>query len=194
MRQGPARAARRLVSALRRDRSGAALVELAVAAPLLLLLYCAAYTYSDAIACNRKVVRTARSLADMVSRYPAVTAADLQSVLNSNSAVMAPYSNASAWLRVSEVQVTDATHGKVIWSRAKNGVALTTNATVALPANLAPALMQPDATTGRAGSYFLIGEAGYRYTALFGTRIMPASNLYGKVYMLPRLADQVPLS
>lgn len=175
------------------DISGAAIAEFALAAPVLVLFYCGAYTMSDAIACDRKVVRTARTLTDMTSRYAAVTNSDLQAILDSSAFVLAPYGGSAAWMRITEVQVTDASHAKVVWSKAKNGTALTVGTTLDLPTGLAPTLMQPDVSVGRAGSFFLLGEAGYTYTPLFGAAIMPKSDLYTRQFMLPRLSDSVPL-
>lgn len=185
---------RALLSRLGTDRAGTALTELAISAPVLILLYCGAYSLSDAMACDRKVVRAARALADVTSRYAAVTGNDLQTILDTSVYVMQPYAASKAWSRISELQVTDASHARVVWSRARNGTALTVGTTVDLPANLAPTLMQPDAATKRAGAFFLLGEAGYTYTPVFGAEIMPAPRLAAKIYMLPRLSDSVPLA
>lgn len=177
------------------DRTATAVTELALVAPVLVLLFCGAYTISDAAACNRKVSRTARTIADTTSRYAAVTSTDLNTILDNSALVLAPYKTAKGSMRVTQVQVTDASHAKVVWSKAKNGTALAAGATVSLPSNLVPSLMLPDLTKtpARAGSYFLIGEVSYSYTPLFGAAIMPSPTLYAKVYMLPRLSDSVPL-
>ncbi|MDF8331766.1 TadE/TadG family type IV pilus assembly protein [Novosphingobium cyanobacteriorum] len=178
---------------LRADRTATAVTELALAAPVLILLYCGAYTISDVAACNRKVTRVARTLTDVTSRYPAVTTADLTNILNNSALVLAPYATAKGSMRISEIQVTGASTGKVIWSQAKNGTALTVGTAVALPTNLAPTEMLPTTSPVKAGAYFLMGEVSYAYTPLFGATIMKAPKLYTKVYMLPRLSDSVPL-
>jgi Flp pilus assembly protein TadG len=186
----------RLLSLLRRlraDRTATAVTELALAAPVLILLYCGAYTISDVAACNRKVTRVARTLTDVTSRYPAVTTTDLTNILNNSALVLAPYATAKGSMRITEIQVTGASTGKVIWSQAKNGTALVAGTAVTLPTNLAPTEMQPTTSPVKAGAYFLMGEVSYAYTPLFGATIMRAPTLYTKVYMLPRLSDSVPL-
>lgn len=177
------------------DRTATAVTELALVAPVLILLYCGAYTISDAAACNRKVSRVSRTIADTTSRYAAVTTTDLTTILDNSALVLAPYQTAKGSMRISQVQVTDASHAKVVWSKAKNGAALATGAAVTLPTNLVPALMLPDLTKtpAKAGTFFLMAEVSYSYTPLFGATIMPAPTLYSKVYMLPRLSDSVPL-
>lgn len=185
----------RAMRALWTDCTATAVTELALVAPVLILLYCGAYTISDAAACNRKVSRVARTIADTTSRYAAVTNTDLTAILDNSALVLAPYKTAKGAMRITQVQVTDASHGKVVWSKAKNGAALTVGATVTLPTNLAPALMLPDPTKtpAKSGAFFLMGEVSYSYTPLFGAAIMPAPTLYSRVFMLPRLSDSVPL-
>ncbi|WP_408591119.1 TadE/TadG family type IV pilus assembly protein [Novosphingobium sp.] len=186
----------RLLARLLVDRSGTAMIELAFCAMLLVTMYAGTYVLNDAVACNRKVARTARAITDMTTRYPAVTATDLTEILTSGAYVLAPFATASSASRVSEIQVIDASHAKVIWSKASNGNDLAKGTVLALPKGLAPAMMIPDpaASPPRAGAYFILGETRYNYTPLFGASIMPAPTLYAKVYMLPRLSDQVPLS
>jgi len=175
------------------DRTATAVTELALVAPVLILLYCGAYTISDAAACNRKVARVARTIADVTSRYPAVTNTDLNTILGDSALVLAPYATSKGSMRITQVQVTDANHAKVIWSKAKNGTAMVAGTTVNLPANLVPTQMLPTTSPVKAGAYFLLGEASYSYTPAFGAQIMPAPTLYSKIYMLPRLSDSVPL-
>lgn len=183
----------RLFRTLAVDCAAVAVTELALAAPVLILLYCGAYTVSDVAACNRKVARVARTITDLTSRYPAVTNTDLTNILDSSALVLAPYATAKGSMRITEIQVTDASHGKVIWSKAKNGTALTVGTSVTLPTNLVPALMLPTTTPAKAGAYFLMGEVSYAYKPLFGATIISAPTLYSKIFMLPRLSDSVPL-
>lgn len=186
---------RRLLRTVLADRSGAAFVELALVAPVLVVFYCGSYVVSDMVTCGRKVSLAARTITDLTTRYGAVTSTDVTAVLSNSALVLAPYSSSTAAMRVSEVQVTDASHAKVVWSKAQNGAALTVGTTINLPANLAPPLMQPDTTVtpNKPGAYFILGEVNYPYTPLFGGAILPSPTLYDRYFMLPRLSDQVPL-
>ena len=85
-----------LFGALRRDRGGNALVEFAVAFPVLVLLYVGSFVMSDAIACNRKVTITARALTDLATRYSNLTQAEAATILSASSQVMSPYTPANA--------------------------------------------------------------------------------------------------
>jgi len=173
----------RQLGQLLRDASGATVVEFALIAPLLLLLYLGGYGLSDAIACNRKVTTTARSVADLVSRSSAVSESYVSTALGASSQVMAPYKISSALVRVSEVKVTGTTTAQVIWSRATGGTALTTGASVAMPSGMAST-----------GSYMILGEVSYTYVPVEAWGASQAMTLSDRVFMSPRLSDQVPLS
>lgn len=173
----------RFLRRLRESTSGVALVEFAVAFPVLLLLYVGSYTLSDAIACNRKVTVTARTLTDLTTRYPSLTQADAANILNASAQVLSPYSVNNAIIGVSEVQVTDATHAKVIWSKAINAPGLTAGTSVIIPNNMSPT-----------GTYLILGQVQYAYTPSIHYLNTGSINLADSILMLPRVSDQVPLT
>ena len=188
------RSIRRLVRALRRDTSGVAFVEMALLAPVLFLMYAGAYVVSDMVTCGRKVSLTARTITDLTSQYGSVSTTNLTAVLSNATYVLAPYDATKAQLRISEVQVTDASHAKVVWSQAQNATALQVNTVVTLPANMAPSLMVPSNANNQTGGYFVMGEISYPYTPLFGGGWLPTPNLYNRYFMLPRLSTYIPLT
>lgn len=169
------------------NRSGNALIEFAVAFPVLLLLYTGTYVLSDAISCNRKVTVTARALTDLATRYPSLTQAEAATILNASAQVLSPYSSDNAVIALSQIKVTDATHATVIWSKGLNrGAAtngLTASSTVTIPANMAAT-----------DTYLILGQVQYTYTP--NIRFMNISNfvLSDSIIMVPRVSDQVPLT
>lgn len=197
MKREPRSAMRRVWRAglrLARDKSGVAFVEMALLAPVLFLMYCGAYVISDMVTCGRKVSLTARTITDLTSQYGSVSSANLTAVLSNSAYVLAPYDSTKAQLRISEVQVTDASHAKVVWSQAQNATALQVNAVVNLPTNMAPALMIPSSSNNNTGGYFIMGEISYSYSPLFGGGWIPSPNLYNRYFMLPRLSTYIPLT
>lgn len=175
-----------ILSRLRRlgaNRRGAALVEFALVFPVMLAFYMGSYTLSDAIACDRKVTVATRVLTDLATRYYSLTQADLSTILNASAQVMAPYPASNASIVLSEIQITDSTHGKVIWSNTQNGVAYNPGVSVTVPKDMAAT-----------GTYLICGKIGYTYD--------PAVNFFkpnpikfsDSICMIPRLSDQVPLT
>ena len=178
---------------LAQDRSGVAYIEMALLAPVLLMMYCGSYVVSDMVTCGRKVSLTARTITDLGSQYGSVTVVQLQAVLTNSQYVLAPYNAANAGTRISEVQVTDASHAVVVWSQAQGKAnALAVNSVVNLPANMAPPLMVPSASNGNTGGMFIMGEIAYSYTPSFGGGWLPSPNLYNRYFMLPRLTTTIP--
>jgi Flp pilus assembly protein TadG len=177
---------------LGRDRSGVAYIEMALLAPVLLLMYCGAYVVSDMVTCGRKVSLAAHTITDLTSQYSTVSAASLTAILANSAYVMAPYNSSSAGLRVSEIQITGASTAVVVWSQAQNATPLAVNTAVTLPANMAPTLMQPTTTGAGNGAYMIMGEISYPYTPGFGQGWLPAPNLYNRYFMLPRISTSIP--
>ena len=176
---------------LARDRSGAALIEFALMAPVLMLMYCGAYVVSDMVTCGRKISLAAHTISDLGSQYASLTSAQAAAILTNSAYVIAPYSGTNASMRLSEIQVTDASHAIVVWSKAQNGSALVIGTIVNLPANMAPIDMQPNLLTLTPGSYFIMGETSYPYTPAFGMGWLPSPVLYNRYFMLPRVSTSV---
>jgi Flp pilus assembly protein TadG len=201
---------RRAAAALAAHVQGMALLEFAMAMPVLLTLYLGGYVLSDAIACNRKVTITARTLTDLATRCPAIIQSTSSTdpcaaviIMAASSQIMVPYRTSATWERISEVQVSSATQAKVIWSEANTGAGvangvgqpLAVAATITLPANMATTGMipNPSATPPVVGAYLIVGEVGDAYVPPVSLGTTGTINLYDNIYMSPRLSDQVPL-
>lgn len=174
-----------LLKRLRRNRSGVALTEFAIAVPFLMLLYVLAYVLCDEIACSRKVTITARELTDLVTRYGTMSTATMQMVMADATQVMQPYPATNAGIRISELQITGATSAQVVWSQAQNATALTPAASVTVPGGV-----------GATGSYVLLGEVTYSYRPPIGlgSLTMQTMTLSDHYYMAPRTAGSIPLT
>ncbi len=77
-------------------RSGMAAVEFAMLLPLMVTLYLAAVETSQAVAIQRKVTLTARTVADLASQTTSINNTDMTNMLNAASAVVAPFAAAAA--------------------------------------------------------------------------------------------------
>jgi Flp pilus assembly protein TadG len=166
--------------------SGVALVEFAITMPVLFTMYLGAFVLSDEISCSRKVTITARSVADLTSRYASLTPSGIQTVMAASAQIMNPYTGPTT-VQVSEILVTSPTTGIVVWSQSLNGstmlTGLATNLVVTLPANMAAT-----------GTYLVLGEVTYTYQPVIGLGANSAMTLYDKTYMSPRISNAIPLS
>lgn len=109
-----------------RNTRGSVLVEFAIVAPVMLLLYMGGVGLSDMIACSRKVAIATRSLSDLVSRNmsPAIvynnpSAATARTYLSASAVVLAPYKLNNATQQISLLRVCDSSHAYVVWTQAQ---------------------------------------------------------------------------
>ena len=111
---------------LARDARGAAMVEFAMALPVLLTMFVGGYVASDMIHCNRKVAVATRALTDMVSRnmspsmiYNSPSSNSATSYLSASAVVLSPFKMNNTTEQISLLRVCDATHAYVVWTQAQ---------------------------------------------------------------------------
>lgn len=176
----PRRALSALVDRWLRSEQGTSLVEFAIVLPVMLALYLGGFQLSDAIACNRKVTVTARSIADLTSQYSGVTMSQIDTILAASRQVMSPYDPSSTLVRVSEITVDNNYRSTVTWSRAINGGGRTPGSTFPLPA----AMTSP-------GISMIYAEVSYPYTPMVRVGMLQPVTLSEHIYMMPRVANSV---
>jgi Flp pilus assembly protein TadG len=170
------------IAALHRHRAGMAAVEFALTAPVLILLFLGTFQVTDAVGAKRKLGIATRAIADLTTQYTSINASEADSILQSSNQIMAPYNAAPGTFVVSQIYVSPAGAATVQWSRARNGTARTTGASVTLPTGVA----QND-------SYVILAESSYPYTPTVGLAIVPTIAMNEQIYMYPRLSDSVNL-
>lgn len=175
---------------LSHDESGVSAVEFAIVLPLMLVLYLMAFLLSDMASCNRKVTITARAMADMATRYAALSTStsatnSIATIMAAGTQVLTPYSTDKAMVRISEVCAlsTSATTVQVVWSQAQNGTALTVGNTFTVASGLFAA-----------SGCQILSEVSYTYTPAIGLGTETSLSLYDSIYMSPRLSTTIPLS
>lgn len=167
------------------DRQGAASGEFAIILPFALVLLTGLITYGDAIALDRKVTLTARTVTDLVTQYQTISKADLQTLLDgASSAIVQPYSSSPLEVTVSQVVVNAAGQAKIIWTQSTtNGAAAVHNAgdTITLPTQISSV-----------GASYIWGQVAYTYTPSIGYQVTGPLILTDQTYMAPRQVQQIP--
>lgn len=164
------------------DTQGTALLEFAIAAPVLLLLFLGGYQLSDASACKRKATTLSRAIADMVSQYTIISESELHDVLTASTQIMSPYDIDDAQVRVSLITVDNTKKGKVVWSCGLNVPARVKNTYLTtLPTSLS-----------NTDDVYILSEVTYNYDRKLGN-IIPAIQFSQNLYMLPRRSGTIIL-
>lgn len=148
--------------------------------PLMLSLYIGTIEVSQGIDADRKVILTARTIADLVSRVSTINNADMASTLNASAAIMAPYPVAKLKVTVSSVTINSQGKATIAWSDTLNGTARAKNSTVTVPTAL-----------NIANTSLIWGEVQFSYIPTIGYALSGTFTLKDQMYMRPRLSDSV---
>ncbi|MDK1377430.1 MULTISPECIES: pilus assembly protein [unclassified Sinorhizobium] len=113
--------AQRALNPLRRliiDRRGVGAVEFAIVTPLLIAAYIGAFELSLGFTVARKTARASSAVSDIVSsQAQGVDKAFLDDMKNVAKNILVPYDSSNYDLKITGIEVTGTTQGKVVWSR-----------------------------------------------------------------------------
>ncbi len=106
------------VKRLAGDSKGAAAVEFAIIAPLLITLYLGTQEISLALNINKKVGRASSAIGDLIAQADTtITVADLKDIMKVGAATMQPYSLTKPEVFVTGIQISAAGAATVAWSQ-----------------------------------------------------------------------------
>ncbi|MGD9913980.1 MAG: TadE/TadG family type IV pilus assembly protein [Rhizobiaceae bacterium] len=101
------------------DRRGAAAVEFAFIAPVLLSLYFVTMEVSQGIEANKKVARVGSIVADLVTQQPSIMKSEIDAIMRIGEGTLQPYNRSKPEIIITAIEVTDEATPKVrvVWSR-----------------------------------------------------------------------------
>ncbi len=130
---------RNQVRRLSLDSKGAAAVEFALIAPLLITLYLGTQEISLALNINKKVGRTSSAVGDLIAQEDTeIAVADLKDIMKVGAATMQPYSITKPELWITGIQISTAGAATVAWSQK-----LVENTTYSVPYAAGSAVVVP---------------------------------------------------
>jgi Flp pilus assembly protein TadG len=161
---------------LHRDVRAVAAVEFAIVLPFMLTLYLGGIELGDGLSINVKVTDTAHTVADLASQNTSINNATMLAILGASSKIIAPFSQATLVVTVSEVSTNASGVATVTWSDSLNGTARPVGQPMTLPSSLA----------GQANISLILGEVSYPYTPGLGQSIVGTITLGDSYYLYPR--------
>jgi Flp pilus assembly protein TadG len=170
---------RRLVA----DRRGVAAIEFAMLFPLMLMICFGTIQVSSAVAVDRKVTLTARTLSDLISQASTITSTDISNAFATGLAILTPYPIAPLQAKITEIYIAKTSLAvKVVWSASSNATAHSCADTINLPAAL---------LANAGDTYLVMSEVTYNFTPLVGFNISlgfqpPTFALSDQMYTRPR--------
>lgn len=190
------------LAGLWRDCRGLAATEFAIIAPIMLLVFFGTVEFCSAVAIDRKVTLTARTLTDLTSQQSSsangntdnnvavISQSDLQNNFTASIGIMAGYDPSPTKSTLSEIYVDSTGVAKIQWSQAAIIASGASQATlVASTRNVgddvtsvvpAPLLVKK--------TYLIFSEVTYRYVPTIGYVMKSSVNLNDVSYTRPRQA------
>ncbi|MGQ9364994.1 TadE/TadG family type IV pilus assembly protein [Azospirillum sp. ST 5-10] len=177
--------------ALVRDARGGALVELALALPLLVLLAMGVFEASRYVVLNLKLDNVAGTVGDLVARSPQLTEADVAAMLGAADDIAAPFDIfGRGAVVVSSVGRKGGQEARVNWQRragawSGDGAVGREGRTATLPGGLT---LEPDETA-------VVAEVVYGFTPAVPAlaALFPPTELHHAVVLRPRFGDLAAL-
>lgn len=169
------------------DKRGSAVVELALAMPILILLGFGGFEMSRYILIQQKVSKTVSSMSDLVSRSPSISEGDITAMFQAVPHLMEPYNDPDDLVVIiSSVSNYGLTTGpksgtRVIWQR-RGGGNITTASKIGTEGNAAtmPFTLNTNENT-------IVAEIYYNYRPVIAPDIVAEKTLYKAKYNMPRL-------
>lgn len=175
--------------ALRRDASGVAAVEFAMLFPVMLVAFFGTVEICAAVAIDRKVTLTARTISDLTSQQQSnVASSDLTGIFIYGIYILSPYPTSPLKEQVSEIYVDSNGKATIQWSQA----ATISGNTVTLVSssrnyNDDVTSVVPTALLVKQ-TYLIFSEISYKYLPIGGGYVMSKTgiNLSDVSYTRPR--------
>lgn len=165
----------------RRDTEGFALVEFAMALPVMLVAYCGTVDVAQMVMADRKVTQLTLALADLTARASAVAPADVENIFDAAQTVLMPFDSSNISMVISSVVIDAGGIAKVCWSNQRNGQALARGTTVTLP----DSIRVPSTSV-------IMARANYKYTPMVGYVLTGTFTLGNDpIYTRPRSGQAV---
>jgi len=159
---------------------GAAAIEFALLAPVMIAMFFGVVEFSAAVDCRTRVTNMASTAADLVAQDTVISPADMTNVFAALNAIVFPFSSATSKIVISSIVDNGSGGGKVAWSDAQNGTPRTVGSAVTVPTGLIAS-----------GGSVILAEVTYTYTSSttqFLTGPITMTNIF---YARPRRSASV---
>ncbi|MDB5445089.1 MAG: hypothetical protein JWQ97_406 [Phenylobacterium sp.] len=174
------RTVRRLVQILRRNQGGAAAIEFALVAPIMIVFHLGSVELVQGWEAHRRVAHIAAALADLTAQNRSVSDANLTDILQAGAVLVTPFADSNLSERVSSLSANAGGSVSVDWTASRNWTAA---GAPSVPAGYL-----------QANESVIVADVSYRHQALFGLVLPVTMTIQKHAYLRPRLSNQVAKS
>jgi Flp pilus assembly protein TadG len=168
---------RRLIRLWLDCRRGAAALEFALVAPILIVFHLGSVELVQAWEAHRRAAHIAAALADLVAQNRTVSDAELADILKAGPMLMDPFPASNVGERISSISANAWGNITVDWSATSNWTA---GGTPSIPNGFLSA-----------NESVILAEVTYAHSALFGLVLPGTFTIQKRAYLRPRLSNQV---
>jgi len=177
----------RFLARLRGDDSGVSAVEFAFIAPVMILFYFGMVEACQIMIADRKTVRAASAMGDLVAQAPATItltgSGGLTDIMGMGDTLMAPFATgASLKICIASISADASNVKKVDWSRATNAATCPAKASIY---NSVPAALIS------ANQSVIMSTVSYTYTGSLNMVIKTVPTITKTFYMRPRKVAKI---
>lgn len=162
-----------------KDRRGAAAVEFAFVAPVMILIYYGLAELTQGMMADRRASHVASAIGDLVAQDTSINTAEMNDIFNVGKAIIAPFPASGLSMRVTSVRKDANGNLTVVWSKASGSMSAATSI-ASVPANLI--------TNNES---LILAESSYVYNSTTKKALPNALTFTRKYYLKPRKTAQV---
>ena len=170
----------KLFGKLRGDQRGAAAVEFALLAPVMIFIYFGLVETCEAILAERKANHVASAVGDLIAQAETLSASDVTDIFQIGGDVLAPFTTSTLQMRVSSLSPNTSGALAVTWSCGSGMSKLTVGTTKTIP------------ITVSAGDSIILSEVTYKFTSPLRYALPNVLTFNETYYLRPRQVAQIP--
>ena len=164
----------------RRDQRGAAAVEFALIAPVMVFIYFGLVETCEAILAERKANHVASAVGDLVAQASSLSSSDVSDIFSIGGSILSPFSTSALQMRVSSLSPNGSGALAVTWSCGSGMSKLAVGTTKTIPIAVS------------SGDSIILSEVSYQFTSPLRYAIPNALTYSETYYLRPRQVQLIP--
>ncbi|MBP7816202.1 MAG: pilus assembly protein [Phenylobacterium sp.] len=165
-----------------KDRRGAAAVEFAFIAPVMILMYYGLAELTQGMMADRRASHVASAIGDLVAQDTVINTTEMNDIFNVGKAIIAPFPTSGLSMRVTSIRKDSTGAIQVVWSKSSGSMGVLSTVS-SVPTGLIAN-----------NESVILAESSYVYNSATKKALPNAMTFTQKYYLKPRKTAQVTWS